>query len=61
MLKTLPAIVESNYSKALKANGYALHEAVVCQTKERKKLECLSRYAARVALSEPRLSSNLQG
>ena len=60
-LKTLPAIIEGNYSQAVKANGFSLHAGVVCQAKERKKLERLCRYTARGALSEARLSQNDQG
>ncbi|NRB37946.1 MAG: hypothetical protein HRU20_05685 [Pseudomonadales bacterium] len=36
-LKTLPAIIDGNYSQAVKANGFSLHAGVVCQAKERKK------------------------
>lgn len=57
-LKTIPTIIEGNYTQAVKANGFCLHAGVTCQAKERKKLERLCRYTARGALSEARLSQN---
>ncbi|NRB37004.1 MAG: IS91 family transposase [Pseudomonadales bacterium] len=60
-LQTIPAIIEENYSSAVKVNGFSLHAGVVCQAKERKKLERLCRYISRGALSEKRLSLSKQG
>ncbi|NRB42392.1 MAG: transposase [Pseudomonadales bacterium] len=60
-LQTIPAIVEENYSAAVKVNGFSLHAGVVCLAKERKKLERLCRYISRGALSEKRLSLSKQG
>ena len=60
-LQTIPAIIEENYSSAVKLNGFSLHAGVVCQAKERQKLERLCRYISRGALSEKRLSIGKQG
>ena len=60
-LQTIPAIIEESSSSAVKLNGFSLHAGVVCQAKERQKLERLCRYISRGALSEKRLSIGNQG
>lgn len=45
----------------MKSSGFSLHAGVSCKASERKKLERISRYIARPAISEERLKMNEKG
>ena len=59
-LQTLPSSGEFEHGAA-RANGFSLHAGVVAASDERDKLERLSRYSTRSAVSTERLSLTAQG
>ncbi|WP_246261117.1 transposase [Alteromonas ponticola] len=61
ILQTLPAKDHYNYGQLAKISGFSLHAGVFADADQPDKLERLSRYIARPAVSEQRLSLTTAG
>lgn len=60
-LKTLPPSFDDKGPELASAHGFSLHAGVACSPAERDLLQRLTRYTARPALAESRLSLTAQG